>query len=101
ENRAREALRTVIDPEIGINIVDLGLVYGIEPDPAAPGALRVRMTLTSAACPMGASLVEEAGQALERALAGTVPFEIELTWEPPWEPSMMSPRAKQELGWEG
>jgi metal-sulfur cluster biosynthetic enzyme len=92
-----EALRTVNDPEVGMNVVDLGLVYGVD---VADNRVHVRMTLTSAACPMGASMVEEAKDALARALPASTEVEVELVWDPPWTPSLMSLQAKQALGWD-
>jgi metal-sulfur cluster biosynthetic enzyme len=97
EHRAREALSAVLDPEIGINIVDLGLVYAIE---ASGDRVQVRMTLTSAACPMGDALREEVREALARVLPPPAAFDLELVLEPPWTPSRMSQQARRELGWE-
>ena len=96
EHRVWEALRTVNDPEVGMNVVELGLVYGVHVE---ADRVRVRMTLTSAACPMGASMVEEAREALARALP-PADIDVELVWDPPWTPALMSLQAKQSLGWE-
>jgi metal-sulfur cluster biosynthetic enzyme len=93
----RDALKGVIDPEIGIDVIELGLVYGIE---LGAGGVRVRMTLTSAACPMGESLREEAEQALSEALPAGTAATVELVWDPPWSPERMSERAKRSLGWQ-
>lgn len=91
------ALRRVIDPELGINIVDLGLVYEAE---CVDGRAHVRMTMTTPACPMGPYLTEE----VERAL-GDLPevtgVTVDLVFEPLWSPEQMSPEAKAQLGFEG
>ena len=94
-DRVREELKQVLDPELGINIVDLGLVRDVAVDREM---VRVRMTLTSAACPMGASLAEEVRESVAR-LAPGLRAEVDLEWEPPWSPDMMSPEAKKHLGW--
>jgi len=90
----REALRAIIDPEIGINIVDLGLIYAIEADQQT---VRVRMTMTTPSCPMGGMLAEEARALIaQRYPAATV--DVDLVWEPPWRSDMMSPAARSQLG---
>lgn len=95
ENAIRELLRRVVDPELGENIVELGLVYRIE---SAPGRLRVDMTMTSQACPMGEMIVDEARAALAAGLPGCE-VEVQLVWEPEWQPSMMSAAARDRFGW--
>lgn len=97
EAAVRTILKRVLDPEIGIDVVELGLVYGIE---ASEDVVRVRLTLTSAACPMGEMLVEDAERALEEGLPPGTFSEIELVWEPPWSPAKMSESARRTLGWE-
>lgn len=89
------ALSNVLDPEVGVNIVDLGLVYDVlcETD-----RIVVTITLTSAGCPMGDQIVEEAKQAVE-SVADGAPVNVELVWEPFWRPDMMSEEAKKILGW--
>lgn len=96
EPRLREALRAVLDPEVGVNIVDLGLVYRLA---AQAAAIEVELTMTSAACPLAEVVVEDARAALAQAAPGRE-IRIRLVWEPPWEPSMMSERARRTLGWE-
>jgi len=91
----REALRSVNDPEIGVNIVDLGLIYGIE---VRPDALVIRMTMTAPACPMGAWLTDQVRQEAQR-IAGPRTVTVELVWDPPWNPSMMSDAVRRRLGW--
>ena len=94
--RAYRALQGVIDPEVGINIVDLGLVYSVTVDEAR---LEVTMSLTTPACPMGNQLLEEAREALQAMVQDSLEVDIALVWEPPWNPQMMSDKAKQLLGW--
>lgn len=89
-------LRRVSDPEIGINIVDLGLIYGIE---ATANGLQVVMTLTSAGCPVADQLTDQVRHLL-RALGGAgCKVEVHLVWEPAWVPERMSDEARRELGW--
>jgi len=96
ENQAIwEALSQVLDPEIGLNIVDLGLVYSV--DKEASG-IRVTMTLTSAGCPMGDQIVAEAEQSVAQVAEG-LPVQVALVWEPFWTPDRMSEKARQVLGW--
>jgi len=92
----RDILRTVVDPELGANIVDLGLVYRID---ITPGQLVVEMTMTSPACPLGGMIVDEVNAALAAALSPDWRSEVRLVWEPAWDPSMMSERTKLEFGW--
>ena len=80
-----EALRDVIDPELGINVVDLGLVYGVAID--ANNHVVIDMTLTSAACPLTDVIEDQAGQALEGLVAG---FRINWVWMPPWGPERIT-----------
>jgi metal-sulfur cluster biosynthetic enzyme len=93
--RIREALRGVIDPELGDNIVDLGLVYGVAVE---AGALaRIEMTTTTPGCPATGYLTEGARQSASR-VPGVEEVEVTLTYEPPWTPQMMSDEAKLRLG---
>ena len=90
----REALRHVIDPEIGVNIVDLGLVYRI----AVEGArARVAMTMTSPACPLADYLKDLVASAIRQYVPDVVDVDIHLEWEPPWDPDMMSDEARRQL----
>ncbi|UCV28268.1 metal-sulfur cluster assembly factor [Ferribacterium limneticum] len=93
----RAALRKVVDPEVGANIVDLGLIYRIEFD--GPAKLLIEMTMTSPACPMGEMIVDDAYAELDRVLPADCQPEIRLVWEPPWAPSMMSEKCRLSLGW--
>ena len=96
EQQVRDILRQVIDPEVGGDIVSLGLVYRIE---LAPGRLVIEMTMTSPACPMGDMIVGDVHAALAKALPATMVPDIRLVWEPPWNPSMMDEATKQHFGW--
>ena len=84
------ALTRVVDPEVAMSIVDVGLVYGVR---VADGRVHVRMTMTSAACPVADLIIEEAEAELDRVLPAGLAIEIELCWEPPWTPDHMSKRA--------
>ncbi|MFA7097004.1 MAG: metal-sulfur cluster assembly factor [Gammaproteobacteria bacterium] len=95
--RILDILRQVIDPEIGLNIVDLGLVYAARYE---DGAIHVLLTLTSPVCPLGAHVREQAEQALRTAFADAAAINVTLVWDPPWTPDRMSPAAKRQLGWE-
>jgi metal-sulfur cluster biosynthetic enzyme len=96
EELIREALKTVSDPEAGMNVVDLGLVYGIV---CGPGRVRVEMTMTSPACPAAAYLVDEAGAAIQAVAPEGTDVHIDVVWEPPWTPERMSPDAQRRFGW--
>lgn len=97
ERSVRDALLRVIDPEIGENIVDLGLVYGIKVE---GNIAKVDLTMTTPACPMGEMLLDDIHATLTRMLPNDVEFDIHWVWEPPWSPSMISAEAKQRLGWD-
>ena len=91
----REGLKQVYDPEIGVNIVDLGLVY--DADVAENGDVLVTMTLTSLGCPLGPVIVGEVQGAL-KSFEGVGEVDVKLVWSPPWSPELMSEEAKDELG---
>ncbi|WP_454621107.1 metal-sulfur cluster assembly factor [Bradyrhizobium cenepequi] len=93
--RVRTALRDVIDPEIGFNIVDIGLVYDIAV--AEDGVARISMTTTTRGCPATNYLRDGAGEAAQ-SVAGVHWADIQLTYDPPWTPDMMSQTAKDYLG---
>ena len=90
-----EALREVLDPELGLNVVDLGLVYGLA---CEDGEVHVRLTMTTPACPLGEEIVRDATERIE-AVAGVRRAEVELVWHPAWGPERMSPSAREALGW--
>ena len=94
ETDIREALRHVIDPEIGVNIVDLGLVYRIE---MAGARARIAMTMTSPACPMVDYLKDLVVSAIRQRIADVEVVDIIIEWEPPWDPDMMSDAARRQL----
>lgn len=91
-----QALRAVEDPEAGMSIVDLGLVYRVE---VAGNGVRVEMTMTSPACPAGPYLVDEARAAVRGVAPVDAEVEVALVWDPPWTPERMSPEAKSRFGW--
>lgn len=91
----REALRRVVDPEIGVNIVDLGLVYRIEVEGARA---RIAMTMTSPACPLTDYLKELVREAIREQCPEVVEVDIGIEWDPPWNPDMMSDEARRLLG---
>jgi metal-sulfur cluster biosynthetic enzyme len=96
EDAVREALRAVLDPEAGMNVVDLGLVCDVAAD--ADG-VRVALTMTSAACPMADAIVDDARRAIEAALPPGTPVDVGLVWDPPWTPERMSGFAREFFGW--
>jgi metal-sulfur cluster biosynthetic enzyme len=89
------AMKQVIDPELGINIVDLGLVYEVQ---VLDDDVLITMTMTTPACPLGSHLVDEATFAVEQLTEATG-VDVQLVWQPAWNPMMMSLEAKQNLGW--
>ena len=89
------ALREVYDPELPVNIYDLGLIYAL--DIAAAGQVAIQMTLTAPGCPVAQSFPDEVAAAV-RAVPGVSAASVEVVWEPPWETSRMSEVAKLELG---
>ena len=91
-----EALRGVQDPEAGMSIVDLGLVYAVE---SAANGVRVDLTLTSPSCPMGPFLIDEIIAAVRGVVPGTPDVRVELVWDPPWTPERMSAEARSRFGW--
>jgi metal-sulfur cluster biosynthetic enzyme len=94
KNDVFEALRQVEDPELGMDVVDLGLVYGVEVEGPK---VKVRHTLTSMGCPAGAMIQEDIHRAASE-LPGVENVEVELTFDPPWTPEKMSDDAKFILG---
>jgi metal-sulfur cluster biosynthetic enzyme len=96
EEELLDALRSVEDPEAGMNVVDLGLVYGAE---AAPPRAAVRMTMTSPACPLGDYLSDSVKEALLRRFPELTEVAVEFVWEPPWTPERMSESARTHFGW--
>ncbi len=94
-----EELRNVYDPEIPVNIVDLGLVYDLAIEPLAGGASKVdvKMTLTAQGCGMGPAIAMDAQRRIE-SLPGVAEAHVQVVWDPPWNPNMISPEGKARLG---
>lgn len=96
DDAVREALRGVDDPEAGMNIVDLGLVYGIE---IRDDAVRVDITMTTAACPMADLILDQASAAISAIVPAQTAVDVRLVWDPPWTPDRMTGIARQHFGW--
>lgn len=90
------ALEHVLDPEIGLDVVNLGLVYDVAVD-AEAGTVRVKMSLTSPGCPLGESITRDAQTVLWR-LGGIQEVDVQIVWNPPWRPEMMTLRGRRLLG---
>lgn len=95
ETRVIDMLRTVYDPEIPVNIYDLGLVYGLQVSPE--GAVQVRMTLTAPNCPVAQSFPDEVRERL-LCVPGVAEVQVELVWDPPWGRERMTEAARLQLG---
>ncbi len=95
EEQVIDALRTVYDPEIPVNVYELGLVYGVDINPG--NEVIVRMTLTAPGCPVAGSLPIEVEQKI-LSIDGVTSARVDLVWDPPWNPGMMSEVAKLQLG---
>jgi len=91
-----QTLRAVNDPEVGVNIVDLGLIYSTE---ITRDAVRIAMTMTTPACPMHSYLREEVREAILCQHDEVEEVNVEVVWDPPWSPQMISERGKRQLGW--
>ena len=96
DDTVREALRSVDDPEAGMNIVELGLVYEID---VQPGSVAIDMTMTTAACPMADMIMDQSRAAVAAILPPDSKVEIRLVWDPPWTPDKMSGMAREFFGW--
>jgi metal-sulfur cluster biosynthetic enzyme len=92
-DRVEEALKDVIDPEIGVNIVDLGLIYGLQKS-EDDGSLLINMTLTSAGCPLTDVLEEQTAEALDGVVEA---FRINWVWMPPWGPEKITEDGKEQM----
>jgi metal-sulfur cluster biosynthetic enzyme len=90
-------LRHVLDPELGVNIVDLGLVYDVD---VVENRAQVRMTLTTPGCPLHDSIIASVGAAIRHFCADIEQVAVQLVWEPRWHPDRMSPLSRKQLGWE-
>lgn len=94
KDQVYEALQTCYDPEIPVNIVDLGLIYDVEIN---EDKVNVKMTLTAPGCGMGAMIASDAQQKIME-IPGVAEANVDLVWDPPWDPSKISDEAKQKLG---
>jgi probable FeS assembly SUF system protein SufT len=100
EDAVWEAMRNCFDPEIPVNIVDLGLIYDLQiakPDAADQHAISVKMTLTAQGCGMGPVIADDAKTRIE-ALAAVSQAQVDIVWDPPWTPHMISPAGREKLG---
>ncbi len=96
EQEVRESLKEVLDPEVGVNIVDLGLVYKVKINPEE---VYIEMTTTSPTCPLSGVITRNMDQILRKTFPDIGEMTIELVWDPPWSPEKMSDAAKNQLGW--
>ena len=96
EETILETLKEVLDPEVGVNIVDMGLIYKVE---VRPEEVYIQLTMTSPACPLHGVITRDMDKVLRKSLPGLGEMTIELVWDPPWSPDLMSGDAKQQLGW--
>ena len=101
EDQIWEQLKQVYDPEIPVNIVDLGLVYDLRvlPTPSGRSRVEVKMTLTAQGCGMGGPISMDARQRIE-SLGGVEEADVQVVWDPPWNPHMISPEGRAKLGME-
>ncbi len=95
--KVKEALTMVIDPELGLNIVEMGLIYGVE---ISEEKVHIRLTLTSPGCPTAGFIQMEAKSKIE-SVSGIKACEIELVWEPPWSPEKIPPETREKLDFLG
>jgi len=91
-----QALERVVDPEVAMNVVDVGLIHEVK---VAEGRVDVEMTMTSAACPVTDIILEDVEDALDRDLPPELKIHVELVWEPPWTPQRLSAKARSFMGW--
>ena len=102
EDQVWEAMRNCFDPEIPVNIVDLGLIYDLriaEPDDAGKCVVNVKMTLTAQGCGMGPVIANDAKERIE-VLQGVSSAQVDIVWDPPWTPHMISEEGRKKLGLE-
>jgi len=96
EAKVRTALKAVIDPEVGLNIVDMGLIYRIDVE---DGQLAIDMTMTTPSCPMTEYLYDQVADAAWRAYPDARNVDVQLVWEPPWHAGMIAEESRGFLGW--
>ncbi len=94
EAQVVEVIKTVFDPEVPVNIHEMGLIYGVEIEPK--GNVHIKMTLTSPACPVAGTLPVEVENKV-KAIDGVEEVKVEIVWDPPWTPDLMSEAAKLQL----
>jgi metal-sulfur cluster biosynthetic enzyme len=92
-----DSLRSVLDPELGLNVVDLGLVYEAE---RSGGKIHIALTMTTPACPLGDMMVHEIKDVLAARFPNVADVSVDLVWDPPWSPEKMTNQARQQLGLE-
>lgn len=95
-DQVRQALYKVNDPEVGVNIIDLGLVFDLEVEDRA---VRIRMTLTTPACPLEEHIRGDINQRVREACPGVDSIGVTIVWQPKWSPDLMTPEGKKQLGW--
>lgn len=100
QEQVQQVLRQVIDPELGLNIVDLGLIYSLEVR-GNQIELAMTMTMTTPACPLSGYLLEMVEAAIWQQIVEVESVNLKLVWEPPWHPGLMSDEGKAALGWIG
>jgi metal-sulfur cluster biosynthetic enzyme len=91
----RTALKSVIDPELGLNIVDLGLIYQVA---RHANGIDIAMTMTTPACPLGEMMSEEVKRVLHERFPDLPDVRVEIVWDPPWSPDLMSEESRRQLG---
>lgn len=96
EENVREALKQVIDPELGVNVVDLGLVYGIA---IVDGHAEITMTLTTLGCPLHDSLSDAVQTVVGFMIPTVETVSVNMVWDPPWSPDRITEDGRRELGW--
>jgi metal-sulfur cluster biosynthetic enzyme len=96
ESAVHDALKQVDDPEAGMNIVDLGLIYGVT---VGPRQVTIEMTMTTAACPMTDMIADDVRERVAAVSPGGTVVDVQLVWDPPWTPERMSETARQHFGW--
>lgn len=96
QERVLDALREVIDPELGVNVVDLGLIYGVTTD---DGGVSIDMTLTTPGCPLHDSIRDAVESAVQLLVPGVQSVSVNLVWDPPWCADCITEAGLRELGW--
>lgn len=92
----QQALTRVVDPELSLSVVDVGLIYSVR---VADGVAHVELTMTSPACPLSEVVLDDVRTEMRKVLPAGHGLDIQLVWEPPWEPARMSAKARHLMGW--